>query len=165
MERFLSSNYFLRTIVWFWKAKVTPQAFARALPVRWFVPSLVRSYVRRRWQRGGELAVETIELLTRYNKGVLMLPGCSEQSLFLLLQPIAQTITPIGPVVEKELLRSLPVDFIYGEYDWMTPAHGVAVVERMTAAGRKNAAAYVLPSAVGKAFPARSRYSHPTQPE
>ena len=52
-------------------------------------------------------------------------------------------ILPMGPLVEKELLADIPVDFIYGDRDWMEPAHGMEVVERMKAAGRKNVEGYV----------------------
>ena len=41
---------------------------------------------------------------------------------------------------------------IYGERDWMSPAHGVEVIDRMKAAGRSDVAAHVLPLAGHYAF-------------
>jgi pimeloyl-ACP methyl ester carboxylesterase len=39
-----------------------------------------------------------------------------------MLRAFAASRTPIGPIVET---LSVPVTFIYGENDWMTPANGV----------------------------------------
>ena len=79
-------------------------------------------YVVNKWQRGGALAEETIDLVSTYATGVLMMPGASERCLPLMLRAFAASRTPIGPIVET---LSVPVTFIYGENDWMTPANGV----------------------------------------
>jgi hypothetical protein len=72
-------------------------------------PTFISWYVRTRWQGDGALDEETIDVVARYAVGVVMMRGCSEKSLSLILQPIAQTRTPIGPIVENELPAHIPV--------------------------------------------------------
>lgn len=147
LAKLLKKTFVLRTVAYLWNAGLTPMMVVRALPGR-LAPWLVKRYVRSRWQGGGALDDETIDVISQYAVGVLMLRGCSEQAMRLCLQPLAQTRSPIGPIVEKELPVHIPVDFIYGDRDWMNPTHGIEVVERMKAAGRKNVEVYVLPYGV-----------------
>lgn len=147
LKQLVKSSGVHRAITYLWNSGLTPTMLVRALPGR-IAPLLTKWYVRTRCQGGGALDEETIDIISQYACGVVMLRGCSEQALRLCLQPVAQARSPIGPIVEKELPEYIPVDFIYGERDWMKPTYGIEVVERMKTAGRKNAEVYVLPNGV-----------------
>ena len=47
-------------------------------------------YVVNKWQRGGALAEETIDLVSTYATGVLMMPGASERHGITLVHFSAQ---------------------------------------------------------------------------
>mmetsp|Transcript_7188 Transcript_7188/g.11298 ORF Transcript_7188/g.11298 Transcript_7188/m.11298 type:complete len:367 (+) Transcript_7188:39-1139(+) len=148
LDAFFNKTWIRRAVSRAWSAGVTPQMVLRALPGR-LAPSFVRWYVNTRWQGGsGEpLSAETVDIVSSYATGVLMMRGCSERCLCLLLQPVAATRSPIGDIIEHRLPPDIPVDIIYGDKDWMSPAHGVEVVKRMKAAGRENVEIHVLPNA------------------
>ena len=133
---------------------------ARALPFRWS-PSAVRGYATRRWRALEFLDgdADAFDALVEYAAGVIMMRGVSERSMSLLLKPLGQARTEIGPVVERTP-ADLPVTFLYGAHDWMSPASGAEVVERMRANGRANVRCAILDDAGHYAFVDQPEKSH-----
>jgi len=128
-----------------WEEGWTPQMVLRSFP--FYVPrQLIKGYVRNRWRAEETLDPETFSALYEYNVGFNMLPGVSERVLNLILKPIGQARTPIS-ITLKQLPETVPLTFVYGEYDWMTPSSGVSVTEEMRRAGRTNVECHVLPDA------------------
>ena len=150
VRRSLLHRVFHGTATFLWNLGVTPQMTMRAAPFRW-QRGVVDDYVRKRWRAREVLDEPTYEALVEYATGVLMMPGVSERALGIILRPIAAARTPIGPLVAS-LPESVPVTFVYGEHDWMTPRFGAEVVREMRENGRKNADIHILPDAGHYAF-------------
>jgi pimeloyl-ACP methyl ester carboxylesterase len=159
-RRSLRHRFFWAVATVLWNAGATPQAFARALPFRWS-PSAVRGYATRRWRALEFLDgdADAFDALVEYAAGVIMMRGVSERSMSLLLKPLGQARTEIGPVVERTP-ADLPVTFLYGAHDWMSPASGAEVVERMRANGRANVRCAILDDAGHYAFVDQPEKSH-----
>mmetsp|Transcript_26652 Transcript_26652/g.48855 ORF Transcript_26652/g.48855 Transcript_26652/m.48855 type:complete len:351 (-) Transcript_26652:10-1062(-) len=135
-----------------WEGGLTPGKIIRRLgPLG---PSLMRSYVSGRFREGSLLSETEQELFGGYAYEVLAQPPCAERCLNLLLQPGAWARSPLAPLVES--LAWPPVTWLYGESDWMRPAHGQASAKIMQAQG-KDASCVVVPHA--------GHYSFLDQPE
>ena len=150
MRRSLLHRVFHGTATFLWNLGVTPQMTMRAAPFQW-QRGVVDNYLRKRWRAREVLDEPTYEALVEYATGVLMMPGVSERALGIILRPIGAARTPIGPLVAS-LPESVPVTFVYGEHDWMTPRFGAEVVREMRANGRKNVDIHILPDAGHYAF-------------
>ena len=124
---------------------VTPQSVLRALPFD-LPMRIVRGYARSRWRAEATLDAATFEALYEYNTGVSVMPGVSEKVLSLILKPIGQARTPIAEVLGR-LPETMPITFVYGEHDWMTPTSGAWVAAKMRENGRTNVECRVLPDA------------------
>jgi pimeloyl-ACP methyl ester carboxylesterase len=128
-----------------WERGVTPQSCLRALPFD-LPMRFVRGYVRSRWRAEATLDAATFKALYEYNTGVNVMPGVSEKVLSMILAPIGQARTPIADVLGR-LPEHVPITFVYGEHDWMTPSSGAWVTKNMRDAGRTNVECHVLPDA------------------
>ena len=128
-----------------WERGVTPQSYLRALPFD-LPMRFVRGYVRSRWRAEATLDAATFKALYEYNTGVNVMPGVSEKVLSMILAPIGQARTPIADVLGR-LPEHVPITFVYGEHDWMTPSSGAWVTKNMRDAGRTNVECHVLPDA------------------
>ena len=128
-----------------WERGVTPQSYLRALPLDLHM-RFVRGYVQSRWRAEKTLDAATFKSLYEYNAGVNMMPGVSEKVLRLILAPIGQARTPIADVLGR-LPEHVPITFVYGEHDWMTPSSGAWVTKKLRDAGRTNVECHVLPDA------------------
>jgi len=128
-----------------WNSGVTPQRVMRALPFAW-PRAIVEGYMRRRWRAKERLDAETFEALVEYATGVCVMRGVSERAMSLILAPVGAARTPIGPGVEA-LPENIAVTFVYGEHDWMDPAAGAEVVERLKRRGRRNVECHIVKDA------------------
>ena len=128
-----------------WNAGLTPQMTLRALPFD-LPKKMMKGYVRNRWRAEETLDAETFASLVEYNHCINMMPGVSEKVLSLILKPIGQARTPIGPTVQN-LPDHIPVTFVYSEHDWMDPNSGLHVANKAKKAGRQNINCHILPAA------------------
>ena len=129
-----------------WNAGVTPQMILRSLPFD--LPKRIHTgYIRNRWGAEKTLDAATFEALCEYNAGITMMKGVSEKVVSLILKPIGQARTPLEETLE-DVPAKVPVTFVYGEHDWMSPASGVYVAKKMREeGGRDNVQCVILPKA------------------
>eukprot|EP00747_Dinoflagellata_sp_TGD_P218105 gnl/TRDRNA2_/TRDRNA2_90403_c0_seq1.p1 gnl/TRDRNA2_/TRDRNA2_90403_c0~~gnl/TRDRNA2_/TRDRNA2_90403_c0_seq1.p1 ORF type:complete len:190 (+),score=16.54 gnl/TRDRNA2_/TRDRNA2_90403_c0_seq1:135-704(+) len=131
-----------RAAAWLWDRGLTPHMIVRSLGP--YGPALVQRYVDNRFRDGEPLGEEERRLFGAYAYHPLALPACAEYCLNQLLAPIGWPRKPLAPVAEA--LEGVPVTWLYGERDWMSPAYGQACATRMRASG-KIADCITLPSA------------------
>lgn len=138
-----------------WRVGVTPQAVARWLPAS-VAMRFAGRYTRQRWRSGDTLDEDGQEVLARYVLGVVRMPGCSERVLSVLLRPIGRARRALATVLEDELDARVPVTFVYGERDWMSPESGKECAGRMRRSEQRSEARNVefhsLPDAGHFAF-------------
>lgn len=137
-----------------WRLGFTPQDFARWLPGNTAL-RFGAGYSLRRWRAGDVLDEEGTLKLARYVTGVVCMPGCSEKVMSVFLKPIGRANKSLASVIEHELDVAIPVTFVYGERDWMTPKSGEECTDDMLAGTRrntKNVEFHLLPNAGHFAF-------------
>jgi len=102
-------------------------------------PMLVGKYSARRFSGLGE---DEIRDMHDYILNITVAKGSGEYCISHILAPGAFARRPL---VDRIAALKIPVSFVYGDSDWMDPQGGVQSVERLKAAGNRQARMYVVP--------------------
>ncbi|KAK0536051.1 hypothetical protein OC834_001309 [Tilletia horrida] len=133
------SNRTRAVLSWLWDQNMSPFAIVRAST--FLGPMMVARYTSRRF---GLLQDDDLRALHAYCHGIFTAKGSSEYCLAHILAPGAFAR---WPMVERISPLTMPISFIYGQYDWMDVNGGKAAVKALAAAGNKFAECNVVPLA------------------
>eukprot|EP00456_Euglypha_rotunda_P005223 TRINITY_DN10887_c0_g2_i2.p1 TRINITY_DN10887_c0_g2~~TRINITY_DN10887_c0_g2_i2.p1 ORF type:complete len:116 (-),score=17.80 TRINITY_DN10887_c0_g2_i2:11-358(-) len=81
-----------------------------------------------RWRLSEGLEGLNLKTLSDYVYHLNVGPPCGELALPLLLAPGAWPRLPLGPRLQE---IQVPIDFVYGEHDWMDVRGGISVAKHL----------------------------------
>ncbi|KZT62984.1 alpha/beta-hydrolase [Calocera cornea HHB12733] len=122
-----------------WEQGVSPFTILRWSGI--YGPLLVSKYSSRRFSH---LDASDIRDMHNYIYHISRAKGSGEFCISHILAPGAYAYYP---VVNRIATVKVPVAFVYGDHDWMDPAGGLAAIEKLKAAGNKDARMYVVDNA------------------
>ncbi|EJD00935.1 alpha/beta-hydrolase [Fomitiporia mediterranea MF3/22] len=128
-----------RFFTYLWEDGWSPFQVVRSLTV--FGPMLVGKYSSRRFSG---LSEEETRNVHDYILNITLAKGSGEYCISHILTPFAHARMPLVDRVDK---LKMPVRFVYGSHDWMDPLGGEQSVERLHAAGNRDAINYLVEKA------------------
>lgn len=134
----------IRTV---WHFNVTPQRILRwtSTVSQTWGQDLIYKYVSRRF--ASSLADEQErKRFANYLHAISVAPGSAEFAMNTLMFPGAWARAPLMDRL-KSLSPKVPVVFLYGDRDWMNPAHAKELIERARMFGHEQMSLEIVPDA------------------
>ncbi|THH03307.1 hypothetical protein EW145_g6357, partial [Phellinidium pouzarii] len=129
-------SYTRRFVTYLWEEGCSPFQVVRSMTV--FGPMLVGRYITRRFDGFTD---EETRNMNDYLLNITLAKGSGEYCISHILAPFAHARQPL---VDRISALKIPVVFVYGSHDWMDAEGGTKSIERLRAAGNRNASIYIV---------------------